>query len=223
MDDFSFMKSGQNLLETDESSLSTEEIAAVAVPFLVYLRKALEACDLYVCHSGRATVLPKDIEYCLKYTAQNLESILQSERVKDEMMKTYSEIVTDLDEEAPYSDHSDFEEGSEEEEGKIGGDEQLSHEEQKVSFKNTMESIYPILRHYGLSANEAAAKAVELSRRGMQKELENEFCKSECPCKLCTDIHKAVDEWDDWQPATIRETHLKTSIEKMCISINNGS
>ena len=73
---FDFMKSGQDSVIPEEN-ISNEDIASVAAPFVVYMQKALEVCDVYVLHCGRSVIRPEDIARCLAYTARDFQNMLR--------------------------------------------------------------------------------------------------------------------------------------------------
>ena len=98
MSDFSFMKSGSSLVN-DPTQLSEEEIAAIASPVVLYTKKALEICEIYVSHCGRIFVQPEDVLRCLQYTAFEFNHIINSEEGKKELCDSYKAILNHLDEE----------------------------------------------------------------------------------------------------------------------------
>lgn len=234
MSEYSFMKSGSSLV-ADPGSFSEEELAAIASPVILYTKKALEICDIYVLHCGRVLVQPEDIVRCLQYTAIDFETLLNSNSGKEELCHTYREIIGDM---LKNEDMVPFEDGDESADEKVGDgdsdandnddgddgddDDQLTCEEQKEGFKRTVETMFSIFRNNGKTHNEAATESIKLAKRGYDADSEGSFCESICPCPLCVCVNKRHMEWSSWEAKTPQEEHMKKAINSICEKIQNG-
>lgn len=226
MSDFSFMKSGSSLVN-DPTQLSEEEIAAIASPVILYTKKALEICDIYVSHCGRIFVQPEDVLRCLQYTAFDFNDILSSEDGKSELCESYREILGHMNaDDIPFSIDDNYNDDNDNEDNEDGcayhDEDTVSQEHLKQTFKKTIEKLFPIFRYNGKECNEAAALALQLASRGMEADTKNEFCESQCPCSLCEKVNKRHLEWHTWEAKSPQDEHLKRAIDAMCEKIKNG-
>lgn len=138
---FDFMKSGQDSVIAEEN-ISNEDIASVAAPFVVYMQKALEVCDLYVLHCGRSVIRPEDIARCLAYTARDFQNMLRLDSVRQDVCSTYADILRELDEPETLLDRvreeTDASMGSLSDEDTPSDEDKLEHKlEDKLSDEDT--------------------------------------------------------------------------------------
>ena len=203
MSEYNFLKTGADLPE-DDCGLTGEEIACVVTPVITYMKKTMNICDIYTAHSGRSTIHPKDIEYCLKYVAVNFENMLGTKELQQQMKTTFAEIVQDMD---GYDDVDD-----------MTADEKETF--RKNGFKRSVEQLFVHFRNSGMEHNEAAAKSIELATRGMKAETEEQFCKSLCPCSLCTSVNEHFKSWESWEPKTVHEQNIYKAILQMEQGLN---
>ena len=214
----------------EQSSLTEEEIVAIASPVILYTKKAMEICDIYVSHCGRCIVQPNDIVRCMQCTVMDFEEILNTDVGKQELCHTYVEILKNIEDDLPFSledgSDSDSDRGNEDDSASDieydSESDEVSTELKKNTFKNCIETLFPILRNFGSMHNEAAAQALKLATRGFNADNKHEFCESLCPCLLCKKVNKRHLEWDQWTATTPNEKHIKKAIDKICTDIMNG-
>lgn len=223
---FDFMKSGQDSVIAEEN-ISNEDIASVAAPFVVYMQKALEVCDLYVLHCGRSVIRPEDIARCLAYTARDFQNMLRLDSVRQDVCSTYADILRELDEpetlldrvreetDASMGSLSDEDTPSDEDklEDKLSDEDTPSEEYLKAMFKNCVQALFPQLRNAGKDTTEAATLAIELAKRGYDSEKAGHFCESLCPCQLCVRTNERFASWSDWEPETKEEKSIQKAVQ----------
>jgi len=219
---FDFMKSGQDSVIPEEN-ISNEDIASVAAPFIVYMQKALEICDIYVLHCGRSVIRPEDIARCLAYTARDFQNMLRLDTVRQDVCSTYVDILHELEEpETPFG-VCDDEESSE---NKVCKDDDESEEDQpsdeylKMMFKTCVQQLYPLLRNSGKDATDAATWAIQLARRGYESEKAELFCESQCPCQLCVRTNERFASWNTWDPHTREEKSIQMAVQHIIDKLN---
>jgi hypothetical protein len=52
---------------------------------------------------------------------------------------------------------------------------------------------------------------------------EEAFTASQCTCTFCSDMHKAVSEWDGFVPTTALQKRMKTAVAKMERRMNGSA
>lgn len=223
---FDFMKSGQDSVIPEEN-ISNEDIASVAAPFVVYMQKALEVCDVYVLHCGRSVIRPEDIARCLAYTARDFQNMLRLDSVRQNVCSTYVDILHELDEpDTPFGaeDEAEVEDedengvsdeggASDEDESDVSEEDKPSEEFLKAMFKKCVQELYPQLRNAGKDTSEAATWAIQLARRGYESEHAELFCESQCPCQLCVRTNERFASWSVWDPQTREEQSIQKAVQ----------
>ena len=205
------MKTGQDSM-IPEQNITNEDIATAAAPFIVYMQKALEVCDTYVIHCGRPIIQPEDIARCLAYTAQNLHQILQTDSTKQDMFTAYEDILRELD--AADVHFHDIDTGGPTDDEDIDND-LVSEDAQRVIFKNCVTQVFLHLRNAGYDPTEAATRALEIAQRGLNAFKHGTYCKSVCPCRLCTQINEHFANWDSWTPSTVHEKSIQNAVQNI--------
>lgn len=240
MSQFNFLKSGQDSVIPEEN-ITSEDIAFVAAPFMVYTQKALELCDIYVIHSGRTIIRAEDIARGLAYVTRDMKNLLSQADMQTQICTTYTDILKEIKEGSNegvsvYEGDIECDEGdeglsendseyeySDEECG--GGDdweaeeEEMTEEKLKKSFKRSTEQLFIHFRNNGRESTDAAAEAVKLAQRGYISEKEDSFCESQCPCLLCSRINDRFNTWNEWVPETQQEKSMAKAVQKMMSSL----
>lgn len=218
MSQFNFLKSGQDSVIPEEN-ITSEDIACVAAPFMVYTQKALELCDIYVIHSGRTIIRAEDIARGLAYVTRDMKNLLSQADIQTQICTTYTDILKEInyDGAGDIGDESECEEN--EEDGEIDNEysdeEELTEEKLKKSFKRSTEQLFIHFRNNGRESTDAAAEAIKLAQRGYVAEKGDSFCESQCPCLLCSRINDRFNTWNEWVPETQQEKSMAKAVQKM--------
>jgi len=87
--DFSFMKSGNNIIDNDVGNAEKIRITAILT---TYMQEAVKSAAIYVEHSERKIITPKDIQLGLKMEI----FLFMKKELKKEIIENEKEIIKDF-------------------------------------------------------------------------------------------------------------------------------
>jgi NACalpha-BTF3-like transcription factor len=190
--DFTFMKSGHDLLEKKDETL--ENVGSIA---MVFMENAIRNAEIYIKHAKRKSITPEDIKRGFMLEVFFMKSRPNMEKQCEEMKKKIKEIIKE-------------EEDADDDEETIN----LVMEQGRVSRTRAIKAL-------DNNDNDPINAIMDLMVSGEEKEKEEEeevdepFTESECACPMCSCFNTIYTRWEKFTPQLPLEKVLVKCINEI--------
>lgn len=233
--DYSFMKSGFNLVQNDVENLNNKKNIATLV--CCFSKNALKTAAMYVSHSNRNIVVVEDIKRSMMlevFIFINRPDL--PEKLKEAKEMLFSD--EDDDEDDNEDDNSVYsleitDDSSIDSYHSIDDDDDampietaaFSTEQLTEGGATTTTPIEPVAATNNADNDTNNADNIQEMEKDLSEHLlqhtaitDNEpmkYSDSECTCVLCNNLNTIKQKWQNWEPENDLQTILKTHINNM--------